>query len=85
MQLPNFQDFLDSINQTALQAVIEESVGIRIIQTDSLLNKENFSALMSEVIRQSVDASTSISLLYLRTYHEWLQRQFDQTPDLANE
>ena len=85
MQLPDFQNFLDSINQAALQAVVEESVGTRIIQTGSLLNKENFSALISEVIRQSVDASASISLIYLRTYHEWLQRQFDQMPDRSND
>lgn len=85
MQLPDFQDFLDSINQAALQAVVEESVETRIIQTGNLLNKENFSALMSEVIRQSVDASTSISLIYLRTYHEWLQRQFDQTLGYSND
>jgi len=79
MNLPDFEIFLEAINKDALQEVVEDSIGSRIIYTDNLLKDGNFSELLTQIIYQSVEISSKISLIYLQTYHQWLQRQFEQS------
>lgn len=78
MKLPDFGSFLEAIKKDELQREIENSVGSRIIQTDNLLKEENFGALLTEIMYQSVEISGKISLIYLQTYHQWLQQQLEQ-------
>lgn len=85
MRLPDFENFLNAINQDALQDTVAESVGNLTFQTGNLLEPENFNALVNWIIKQSVSASTNVSLIFLRTYHQWLQKQFEQTDGHSDE
>lgn len=79
MDLLDFEMFLEAINKDELQKAIEDAVGSRIIQTDNLLKDGNLGAFLAEMVYQSVEISGKISLIYLQAYHQWLQRQFEQS------
>lgn len=74
MSLPDFSEFLDSVDYDKLQKTIADSIGSRIIFTGKM-SKENFEAMLSEMMYQSIGASKEVFISYLQEYHEWLQKQ----------
>lgn len=81
MKFPDFSEFINAINEDEFADMIGGAIGFRIVQTENLLDSSNFSELIKWTIDQSVEASTKISVAYLQTYHQWLQRQFEQFAD----
>lgn len=74
MGLPDFSEFLNAVDYDKLEENIACSIGKKIIFTKTL-SKENFEAMLSEIMYQSVDASKKVFIAYLQAYHEWLQEQ----------
>ena len=72
MDLPDFSDFLSAIDVDAWNKEFEALRSPLIVETD-LSDTENLTALINELYKTAVHDSEQVTLLYLRTYHQWLQ------------
>lgn len=75
MLLPDFSEFLASIDEDAFETEVETSIGFHVAQIRNPLDRNDLNELVNWTILQSVDAATKISLIYLRAYHQWLSER----------
>jgi len=77
MNLPEFSEFLQSIDIDEMGRRINEEIPMQILhfQSNDIKAIENAAKLLYQ---KAVDSSVGISLLYLQAYHEWLQKQIGQ-------
>lgn len=75
MELPDFSEFMDTLNEDEIVRAIEESVRPQILQVSNLNDPKNITAMVQVMYQNTISAATTISNIYLRAYHQWLQTQ----------
>ena len=70
--LPNFNAFLDSMDEDEMERKIEALAPMHIIQFSSD-DPVAFQNAMNMFHSETMERSVKISLLFLQKYHEWLQ------------
>lgn len=72
VDLPDFNEFLDSMDEDEMGREIESLAPMHIIQFPQN-DPVAFQNAMNMLHRETMTRSVKISLLFLRKYHEWLQ------------
>ena len=69
MSLPDFDDFLGSLDPDELARELSKASELRVIEYDAASTEK----MIESVWAQAVDSSVRFTLAYLRLYHEWLR------------
>lgn len=72
MELPGFDEFLESVDPDEFAKKINQSTPLRVIEFDPQDTQALQNAL-AMLHQQTAQDAVKISLLYLQEYHEWLK------------
>lgn len=72
VDLPDFNEFLESMDTAEMGHAIEELAPMHIIQFNAD-DHAAFQNAMDMLHQETLLRAVKINLLYLRKYHEWLQ------------
>lgn len=74
MILPDFSEFVSSVDIKKLKAEFEKATPCHIIQFD-LSDTASVEKALALCMQEAAATAARISFSYLRAYHEWLQLQ----------
>lgn len=69
----SFDDYMNSVDPDAMGEMIDALCKPVIVQSD--FDRENLSAVLEFLYKKTLEDAAKISLVQLRSYHEWLQTQ----------
>ena len=72
MNLPDFNEFINSMDEDEMERLIEALAPMHIIQFNSD-DLASFQTAMTMLHQETLTTAVKINFLYLRKYHEWLQ------------
>lgn len=73
MDLPDFNEFLESLDPDEMGSKIDQLIPLRLIEFN-INDQKAFKNVLSMLYQQAAKDSVQISLLYLQAYHKWLQQ-----------
>lgn len=77
MELPEFDEFLASLDKETFEREMSRGTSVNIIDIN-LLEPGNIQKLIELIYHQSVKSAVNFSLNYLRLYHEWLRSRLEE-------